>query len=54
LFKRRSNSLNTSGCGESKQTVSFELVRFVATVRQGKKNLSGEQGSQESVSRICY
>src|SRR5712692_9248875 len=32
LANRRSNSPSTSGCGESMQTVSFELVLFVATV----------------------
>jgi hypothetical protein len=30
---KRSNSLSTRGCGESIQTVSFEFVRLVATVR---------------------
>ncbi len=34
LAKMRSNSLSTRGCGERMQTVSFEEVRFVVTVRQ--------------------
>src|SRR5215470_10656193 len=54
LFKRRSNSLSTKGCGESKQTVSFELFFFVVTVRQGKENLPNRQGSARGVFTNCY
>ncbi len=36
--KMRSNSLNTRGCGERMQTVSFVEVRFVVTVRQSIEN----------------
>jgi hypothetical protein len=54
LFKTRSNSLSTSGWGESKQTVSFELVRFVATVRQGRKNWPEGQGGLGGVFSNCY
>jgi len=32
LESKRSNSLNTKGCGERMQTDNFVVARFVATV----------------------
>ena len=54
LFRSRSNSLSTKGCGDSRQTESFELLRLVVTVPKGKKNLSVGQGSARGVFTNCY
>src|SRR5439155_24024723 len=53
LDKMRSNSLNTSGCGESRQIDSFgEIARLVATLVRVVKSARTGKWVQETCSRI--
>ncbi len=50
----RSNSLSTSGCGESMQTVSLELALFVATFSSLGENCTNGQVPRKPMFSNCY
>jgi len=52
--KRRSNSVSTKGCGDSKQTISFGDMRFVATVHEGRETCFVGQGPWGQMFTNCY
>jgi hypothetical protein len=54
LPKRRSNSVSTKGCGESRQTVSLEAIVFVATVLEGRESRAMGQGPWGQMFTNCY
>jgi len=54
LPSKRSNSVSTSGCGESRQTVSLEAIVFVATVLEGRETQAFGQGPWDQMFTNCY
>src|SRR5271170_4542174 len=57
LANRRSNSLSTRGCGDNKQTVSLEDMRFgatVATVLEGSERQAQGQEPWAPMFTSCY